>query len=121
MPYWMMTGGLAVLTAFAIIKGNFADIPTTLGSLNVSVVMLLTFLSMSFIASGGFAINDYYDRVSDAVIKPKRPIPSGALSYKTAVVISGLLFALGLALSFFINWLSFAILAVDSILLLIYS
>jgi geranylgeranylglycerol-phosphate geranylgeranyltransferase len=121
MPYWMMTGGLAVLTAFAIIKGNFTDIPTMLGSLNVAVVMLLTFLSMSFIASGGFAINDYYDRASDAVIKPKRPIPSGALSYKTAVVISGVLFALGLALSFFINWLSFAILAVDSLLLLIYS
>lgn len=121
MPYWMMTGGLAVLTAFAIIKGNFTDIPTTLGTLNVAVVSLLTFFSMSFIASGGFAINDYYDRVSDAVIKPKRPIPSGALSYKTAVVISGVLFALGLALSFLINWLSFAILAVDSVLLLIYS
>ena len=31
LPYWMMTGGLAVLTAFAILKGNFADIPTMLG------------------------------------------------------------------------------------------
>jgi geranylgeranylglycerol-phosphate geranylgeranyltransferase len=121
LPYWMMTGGLAVLTAFAIVKGNFADIPTPLGNLNVAVVALLTFFSMSFIASGGFAINDYYDRVSDAVIKPKRPIPSGALSYKTAAAISGALFALGLALSFLISWLCFAILAVDSILLLIYS
>ncbi|HSV49157.1 MAG TPA: UbiA family prenyltransferase [Candidatus Acidoferrales bacterium] len=121
LPYWMMTGGLAVLTAFAILKGDFADIPTTLGNLNVGLVALLTFFSMSFIASGGFAINDYYDRVSDAVIKPKRPIPSGALSYKTAAVISGVLFALGLVLSFFINWLSFAIIAVDSILLLVYS
>ena len=121
LPYWMMTGGLAVLTAFAILKGNFADIPTTLGNLNVGIVALLTFFSMAFIASGGFAINDYYDRESDAVIKPKRPIPSGALSYKTAIIISGVLFALGLVLSFFINWLSFAIIAVDSILLLIYS
>lgn len=117
----MMTGGLAVLTAFAILKGNFVDIPTTLGNLNIAVVALLTFFSMSFIASGGFAINDYYDRESDALIKPKRPIPSGTLSYKTAAAISGVLFALGLILSLLINWLSFAIIAVDSGLLLIYS
>lgn len=121
LPYWMMTGGLAVLTAFAILKGNFADVTTTLGSLSVFVVVLLAFLSMSFIASGGFAINDYYDRESDAVIKPKRPIPSGAVSYKTAVIISGLLFGFGLVLSFLINWLSFAIIAIDSVLLLVYS
>ena len=121
LPYWMMTGGLAVLTAFAILKGNFADISTTIGNLNIILVALLTFFSMSFIASGGFAINDYYDRESDALIKPKRPIPSGALTYKTAVIISGMLFAVGLALSLLINWLSLAILAVDSVLLLIYS
>jgi len=116
-----MTGGLAVLTAFAILKGNFSDVPTTLGNLNVGLVALLTFFSMAFIASAGFAINDYFDRESDAVIKPKRPIPSGALSYKQAVAVSGVLFALGLALSFFINWLSFAIIAADSLLLLVYS
>jgi geranylgeranylglycerol-phosphate geranylgeranyltransferase len=121
LPYWMMTGGLAVLTAFAILKGNFADISTTVGNLNVAVVALLAFFSMSFIASGGFAINDYYDRRSDAIIKPKRPIPSGALSYKTAAVISGVFFALGLILASLINWLSFAIIAVDSLLLLVYS
>jgi geranylgeranylglycerol-phosphate geranylgeranyltransferase len=121
LPYWMMTGGLAVLTAFAILKGNLADIPTTLGNLNVVVVALLTFFSMSLIASGGFAINDYYDRISDAVIKPKRPIPSGEVSYKTAAVISGVLFGLGLVLSFLISWLAFVILAVDSGLLLVYS
>jgi geranylgeranylglycerol-phosphate geranylgeranyltransferase len=85
------------------------------------LVALLTFFSLSFIASGGFAINDYYDRESDAVIKPKRPIPSGALSYKTAVAISAVFFALGVVMSIMINWLSFAIILVDSVLLLIYS
>jgi geranylgeranylglycerol-phosphate geranylgeranyltransferase len=121
LPYWLMTGGLAVLTAFAILKGNFADVPTLIGNLNVGVVALLTFFSMAFIASAGFAINDYFDRESDAVIKPKRPIPAGVLSYKQAVAISGILFALGLALSALINWLSFAIIAADSLLLLVYS
>ncbi len=121
LPYWLMTGGLAVLTAFAILKGNFSNIPTTLGNMGFGVVALLAFFSMAFIASAGFAINDYFDRESDAVIKPKRPIPSGALSYKQAIAVSGVLFALGLVLSSFINWLSFAIIAIDSLLLLVYS
>jgi len=112
LPYWLMTGGLSLLTAFAITKNPL--------SLSIQT-MLLIFFSMAFITSAGFAINDYFDRESDAVIKPKRPIPSGALTLKQVVAISGSLFALGLVMAFFINWLSFAIIAVDSMLLLIYS
>jgi geranylgeranylglycerol-phosphate geranylgeranyltransferase len=111
LPYWLMTGGLALLTAFAITKGNFANLQT----------IPLIFFSMACITSAGFAINDYFDKDSDAVIKPKRPIPSGALTLKQAVAVSTVLFVFGLALAALINWLSFAILAVDSGLLLIYS
>lgn len=111
LPYWMMTGGLSLLTAFAI---------TTLGTLDIKIVPLI-FFSMAFITSAAFSINDYFDRESDAVIKPKRPIPSGALSLKQVVTVSGFLFALGLGLAFLINWLSFVILLIDAILLLIYS
>lgn len=121
LPYWLMTGGLAVLTAFAILRGNFADIPLNIGYSSVFLVALLTFFSMALIASAGFAINDYFDRQSDSVIKPKRPIPSGALTYKQAIAISAVLFAVGLTISVLINWLSFVIIAIDSILLLIYS
>ncbi len=116
-----MTGGLAVLTAFALLKGDFSDVQTMLGPLNPAAVALLTFFSLSFIASGGFAINDYYDRVSDAVIKPKRPIPSGALNAKQAAAVSGIFFALGLVMAVLINWLAFAIIVIDSVLLLVYS
>jgi geranylgeranylglycerol-phosphate geranylgeranyltransferase len=110
LPYWLMTGGLSVLTAFAITKTMIA--PQTI---------LLIFFSMAFITSAGFAINDYFDRESDAVIKPKRPIPSGELSLKQVVAVSGVLFSLGLVMAALINWLSFAIIAVDSLLLLVYS
>ncbi|MBN1243980.1 UbiA family prenyltransferase [Candidatus Bathyarchaeota archaeon] len=110
LPYWMMTGGLSLITAFAITKDIIAF-----------DTILLIFFSMACITSAGFAINDYFDRESDAVIKPKRPIPSGALSLKQVVAISSFLFAVGLALAFLINWLSFLILIVDSTLLLIYS
>ncbi len=112
LPYWLMTGGLSLLTAFAILKAPF--------SLNIQTALLI-FFSMAFITSAGFAINDYFDRESDAVIKPKRPIPSGALSLRQVIAVSGLLFAVGLVMAYFINWLSFAIIFVDSILLLFYS
>ena len=112
LPYWLMTGGLSLLTAFAITKAPF--------SLNVQTILLI-FFSMAFITSAGFAINDYFDRESDAVIKPKRPIPSGAMSLKQVVAVSGVLFAVGLVMAAFINWLSFVIIAVDSLLLLVYS
>jgi geranylgeranylglycerol-phosphate geranylgeranyltransferase len=121
LPYWLMTGGLAVLTAFAILKGDFSSIQTSIGTQSFEVVAVLTFFSMAFIASAGFAINDYFDRESDSVIKPKRPIPSGALTLKLVIAVTGLLFALGLVLSALINWLSFAIIALDSVLLLFYS
>ena len=112
LPYWLMTGGLSLLTAFAISKNP----------LNLSIpTLVLIFFSMAFITSAGFAINDYFDRESDAVIKPKRPIPSGALSLKQVITISGVLFSVGLVMAAYINWLSFAIIAVDSVLLLIYS
>ena len=110
LPYWLMTGGLALLTSLAITKGT----------INLETA-LLTFFSMAFITSAGFSINDYFDKESDAIIKPQRPIPSGALSLKQVVAISAFLFALGLALAAFINTLSFAILLIDSVLLLIYS
>jgi geranylgeranylglycerol-phosphate geranylgeranyltransferase len=110
MPYWLMTGGLSLLTAFAITKSMIAP-----------EQIVLIFLSMAFITSAGFAINDYFDRESDAVIKPKRPIPAGALTLKQVIVISSVLFVAGLIMAYFINWLSFIIIAIDSVLLLFYS
>jgi geranylgeranylglycerol-phosphate geranylgeranyltransferase len=111
-PYWLMTGGLAVLTSFAIL--------TTQGSLNPQI-LLLTFFSMAFVTSAGFSINDYFDRESDAVIKPKRPIPSGALTLRQVVAVSVVLFVIGLGLASLINHLSLMILLADSVVLVVYS
>ncbi len=111
LPYWLMTGGLAVLTALAITKGALPNVES----------VVLIFFSMACITSAGFAINDYFDKESDAVIKPKRPIPSGSMSLNQVIAVSTVLFALGLVLALLINWLSFAILLADSAVLLVYS
>ena len=112
LPYWLMTGGLSLLTAFAILKDPL--------SMSLQTAFLI-FFSMAFITSAGFAINDYFDRESDAVIKPKRPIPAGALTLKQVVAVSGVLFGVGLGLTYWLPPLSFVILAVDSVVLVLYS
>jgi geranylgeranylglycerol-phosphate geranylgeranyltransferase len=59
--------------------------------------------SMFFGAAFGYALNDYYDAPSDEINRPRRPIPSGALSRKSVVSVSlsclfvSLLFTLALA------------------------
>jgi len=115
LPYWLMTGGLSLLTAFAIFSTSRSTF-----SLTVQTAALI-FFSMAFITSAGFAINDYFDRESDALIKPKRPIPSGNLTLKQVIAISSILFAGGLIMAAFINLLSFTVILADSLLLLIYS
>ena len=42
------------------------------------------------------AINDYYDFDIDRINEPQRPIPSGAVSLREALVLTGFLTALGL-------------------------
>lgn len=110
LPYWLMTGGLALLTLAALKKGN----------LEVSA-SVLTFFSMASLSSAGFSINDFFDKESDSVIKPNRPIPSGEISQKFAVGISVFLFLLGLFFSFLINLHSLLIILVDAVLLVLYS
>ncbi|HEX9828816.1 MAG TPA: geranylgeranylglycerol-phosphate geranylgeranyltransferase [Bacteroidota bacterium] len=47
-------------------------------------LIALAAVSGALIAGGGYAINDYYDVEIDAVNKPQRPLPSGALSRSEA-------------------------------------
>jgi geranylgeranylglycerol-phosphate geranylgeranyltransferase len=105
-----MTGGLSILTALVLLKGAFDF-----------MVYLKIFVSMAFVASGGFAINDYFDKKSDAIVKPDRPIPSGAISPLQAIITSAVLFFTGLVVAFLLNTLCFGILLVDILLLIFYS
>jgi geranylgeranylglycerol-phosphate geranylgeranyltransferase len=105
-----MTGGLSILTALVLLKGAF-DFD----------VYLKIFVSMACIASGGFAINDYFDKKSDTIVKPDRPIPSGEISPLQAIITSAVLFFTGLVVAFLLNIPCFGILFVDTLLLIFYS
>ena len=109
-PYWLMTGGLSVLTIIALQRG----LPET-------DLLALVVVSTICITSGGFAFNDYIDQESDAIVKKDRPIPSQRLEPWMALAIALTLFAIGLVGSLAINVLCFGIALIDTILLLAYS
>jgi 4-hydroxybenzoate polyprenyltransferase len=109
-PYWLMTGGLSVLTLIALQR----DIP------DFSLVALVV-LSAICITSGGFAFNDYIDQESDVIVKKNRPIPSQNIAPWHALLISAVLFAIGLVTAFTINILCFGIALLDTFLLVVYS
>jgi len=109
-PYWLMTGGLSVLTIFTLQRG----LPET-------DLLALVVLSAICISSGGFAFNDYIDQESDAIVKKNRPIPSQNLAPWHALLAAVILFTIGLLASLTINWLCFGIALMDTILLVVYS
>jgi len=109
-PYWLMTGGLSVLTIFTLQRG----LPET-------NLLALVVLSAICISSGGFAFNDYIDQESDVIVKSNRPIPSKNIAPWEALLASIVLFAIGLFAAQRINWLCFALALMDTVLLVAYS
>jgi geranylgeranylglycerol-phosphate geranylgeranyltransferase len=109
-PYWLMTGGLSVLTMITLQRGipDFG-------------LLALVILSAICISSGGFAFNDYIDQESDAIVKKNRPIPSKVIAPWQALLTAVILFAIGLLASLAINWLCLGIALLDTGLLIVYS
>ena len=95
-----------VLAGYLIVKG------LKIGALE----LLALFLSTSFIYGGGCILNDFRDRKQDALERPKRPIPSGRVSIREALILSIIFFGLGLITAF---WAGKACLFVASLLVLL--
>ncbi len=105
-----LMAGMAVAVGYVVAGG------TTL-----SVGIILAFLAVILITGAGNTINDYYDRGVDKENSPERPIPSGRTSPKQALYLAVALFFSGVAISYFINPLCFALALFNSVLLFIYA
>jgi len=81
----------------------------------------LVFFAVFLITGGGNAINDYFDREIDAVNRPERPIPSGRISPRAALMWSVTLFVAGCAISGLINQSCLALAVLNSSVLIIYA
>ena len=71
--------------------------------------------------SGGNALNDFCDVEADKVNRPSRPIPSGRVKRRSALVFSVALFVIGTGLGLFVNWTAFAITCAVSAFLVLYT
>jgi len=80
--------------------------------LSMTVVVLFT--------AAGNSLNDYFDRETDKVAHPRRPIPSGRVRPSVALGLSAALFALAQALSLLVNLWSVIIVAASILVLVAY-
>lgn len=85
--------------------------------INITIVAFAAFLLLS----GGNAFNDFRDIETDSINKPSRPIPSGQVSRRTALVFAIVLFVIGTGLGLFVNWMAFSVACSVFALLVLYT
>jgi len=135
------TGVLQVLTQFRGYLSNGTTYLTLLRPGNVLFTSILTFIG-AFVAGGslgdltavaaavfatittvgaGNTINDYFDRHIDAINRPDRPIPSGAVEPFSAVILSLGLFGFAVLSTLFLPLVATAIVLLNTVGLAIYT
>jgi geranylgeranylglycerol-phosphate geranylgeranyltransferase len=108
-----------LIAALAVFAGGLIAAGGLAGAYSAEIIMAMA--AVFLIAGGGNVINDYFDVEADKINRPKRPIPSGRMSRKAALVYSLILFAAGVALCAYVNTTCFAIAVINSVLLIAYS
>jgi 4-hydroxybenzoate polyprenyltransferase len=109
------------------VKNTFIFLPIFFG-LQISNVpfllnALMAFIAFSFTASSLYILNDYLDREEDRKhpIKKSRPIASGDVSAKSALIFMLVLFVLGMSLMVSLSLYAALILASYAVMIIAYS
>ncbi|ASI99268.1 geranylgeranylglycerol-phosphate geranylgeranyltransferase [Thermococcus celer] len=110
-PHNCILAGLVGVLGSIVAVGHFPGVITS----------LLVFLVVTLGCAGGNTINDYFDYEIDRINRPERPLPRGAMSRKTALYYSLSLFAVGLALAYFINTADFVLAIVAYAAMVLYA
>jgi len=92
---------------------------TNQGNNILDLVMLV--ISSILLYLGGLVSNDLFDFKTDKIERPNRPLPSGAVQKKSAIILTVLFFVSGFILSSFINITSAAISGLLVISILLYN
>jgi len=108
-PANAIVAGLAAAVAYLIATGTLV----------YGVVLLMAVVIL--VTAAGNVINDYFDADIDAVNRPKRPIPAGAVGRQQALAYAGILFFLGLVVSWFTIPLCLGIALFNALLLVAYA
>lgn len=106
---------------FAVIVAIMVAVPEFSLEGKAAINAVLGFVTgFTFLATAN-VINDYYDREIDAVNEPDRPIPSGVIRPKEALVYASILSAVGYVTALLTNPKCFIIATASWILLMYYS
>jgi|ERR1035437_4136018 geranylgeranylglycerol-phosphate geranylgeranyltransferase len=109
-PNFLITFFTVIVAAAVSYKGEYSSVKVLLAAITASLTM-----------SAGNIINDVYDLTGDKINHPGRPLPSGIISVKAAVIYYFILSAVSLVLSLFITNLNFAVNLLAILLLYLYS
>lgn len=101
--------------ALAVLMGGY--VAGTGEWLKILLAVLATFLA----SAAANAWNDYLDVEIDRINQPKRPLPAGKISPRSALMFSFFLTGLALLIAAFINWQAFLVALVSAAALYIYS
>ncbi|MCJ2555269.1 MAG: UbiA family prenyltransferase, partial [Candidatus Thermoplasmatota archaeon] len=115
-----MQGYLAILRPPNLVMsfvGCLLGSAVVLGSVSTLLESLSPALQAAAIAvlftAAGNTLNDYYDRETDRVNHPERPIPSGKVTARGALAVAGLLFAATVPWSLLLRWELLAVVLVN--------
>jgi geranylgeranylglycerol-phosphate geranylgeranyltransferase len=109
----------SLMVGFSIIVG--AALSGGFAIFEQPIVLLYSFITGFSMTGASMTINDYYDREIDAINEPNRPIPSGLVTPREALIITVFLSALGLLTSWMINFQALGLAFLALVLLIMYS
>ena len=106
--------GFAVLVGASLAKESMF-------SQEVSMRLLLGFLTAFTLTGASMAVNDYYDREIDRINAPNHPIPSGLIKPEDALVFAIILAVIGVIAASLINTLCLLTAVVSWIISVVYA
>ncbi len=86
-----------------------------------TINIVLAGLSAAFVAASGNIINDYFDFEIDKINRPNRPIPSGVITRKEAVLYYLILSFVAILISYLVSFQAVSVVVLTLILLYFYS
>lgn len=110
----------AIIAFISAWMGGMFAINGTLLSITDSRLILVSFAALVLLSAGN-AINDYCDYSIDKINKPYRPIPSGRINRRNALIFSIILMGVGVSFGVFINLYAVCIAFLVSFLLISYA
>jgi len=106
---------VGLLSSFGVLVG------ATISHSLIFPAIVFAVVAAFLISSAGIVINDYFDLDSDLVNQPQRPMPSGDISERAALLSWLFLTALGLLLAVYISQPFFTIALINVVVAFLYS